>query len=48
MEAVILHCLAKTPEQRFHDVESLDRALAACLMANGVERDGKAQQEGQP
>jgi serine/threonine-protein kinase len=31
LEAVILRCLAKVPEKRFHDVESLDRALGACL-----------------
>jgi hypothetical protein len=30
LEAVVLRCLAKNPEQRFHDVASLDLALAAC------------------
>ena len=42
LEAVILRCLAKEPEKRFLDVESLDRALAACLMGIGVECDGRA------
>ncbi|MFL5243491.1 MAG: serine/threonine-protein kinase [Gemmataceae bacterium] len=34
LEAVILRCLAKKPEDRFQDVESLERALAACSVAN--------------
>src|SRR5262249_8821212 len=42
LEAVILRCLAKEPAKRFLDVESLDRALAACLMGLGVECDGQA------
>jgi serine/threonine-protein kinase len=42
LEAVILRCLAKDPEKRFLDVESLDRALAACLMDIGLECDGQA------
>ena len=42
LEAVILRCLAKEPEKRFPDVESLDRALACCLMGIGVEYDGQA------
>src|SRR5262245_7613443 len=41
LEAVILRCLAKEPAKRFLDVESLDRALAACLMGLGVECDGQ-------
>jgi eukaryotic-like serine/threonine-protein kinase len=35
LEAVVLRCLAKEPEERFPDVKSLDRALAASLM--GIE-----------
>jgi serine/threonine-protein kinase len=34
LEAVVLRCLAKAPEGRFPDVDSLDRALAAC--GNGI------------
>jgi serine/threonine-protein kinase len=30
LEAVVLRCLAKKPEERFPDVRALDRALAAC------------------
>jgi serine/threonine-protein kinase len=42
LEAVILRCLAKEPDKRFLNVESLDRALAACPMGIGVECDGQA------
>jgi serine/threonine-protein kinase len=31
LEAVVLRCLAKKPEERFATVEDLDRALAAAL-----------------
>jgi serine/threonine-protein kinase len=43
LEAVVLRCLAKNPEARFPDAESLDAALAACQMI-GVEvgGDGRA------
>src|SRR5262245_2871572 len=41
LEAVVLRCLAKEPNARFLDVESLDRALAACLMGLGGECDGQ-------
>jgi serine/threonine-protein kinase len=33
LEAVVLRCLAKDPKDRFPDVKSLDRALAASLMS---------------
>jgi serine/threonine-protein kinase len=33
VEAVILRCLSKKPEDRFPDVRSLDQALAACGVA---------------
>ena len=39
LEAVVIRCLAKKPEGRFPDVESLDRALVACVMGIGVEAD---------
>ena len=31
LEAVVLRCLSKAPEDRFEDVEALDRALAECV-----------------
>jgi serine/threonine-protein kinase len=34
LEQVILRCLAKSPADRFPDVEALDRALAACTSAS--------------
>src|SRR5262249_26688898 len=34
LEQVILRCLAKSPEDRFQDVESLEQALAECAAAN--------------
>jgi len=37
LEAVVLRCLAKNPEQRFPDVVGLDVALVACGMDIGVE-----------
>src|SRR5262249_55754087 len=33
LEQVILRCLAKSPEDRFHDVDSLEQALAGCAAA---------------
>ena len=33
LETVIIRCLAKLPANRFQDVESLDKALAACESA---------------
>jgi serine/threonine-protein kinase len=43
LEAVVLRCLAKEPEKRFSNVESLDRALADCLkgVAAECENNGK-------
>jgi serine/threonine-protein kinase len=35
LETVILRCLAKRPEDRFQDVDSLERALADCDSAGG-------------
>jgi hypothetical protein len=32
LDAIVLRCLAKDPQERFPDVESLDGALAACRM----------------
>jgi serine/threonine-protein kinase len=34
LERVILRCLAKNPEDRFQDVESLEQALAECAAAD--------------
>jgi serine/threonine-protein kinase len=34
LEQVILRCLAKSPEDRFQDVDSLEQALAECAAAN--------------
>jgi serine/threonine-protein kinase len=34
LEQVILRCLAKSPEDRFQDVDSLEQALAECIAAN--------------
>src|SRR5262249_50636722 len=34
LEAVILRCLAKRPEDRFQDIESLEQAFAACALAD--------------
>jgi hypothetical protein len=31
---VILRCLAKSPEERFQDVDSLEQALAECAVAD--------------
>lgn len=33
LDAVVLRCLAKDPEQRYADISSLERALAACADA---------------
>ena len=33
LEEVVLHCLAKKPQDRFPDVKALGRALAACSSA---------------
>jgi serine/threonine-protein kinase len=42
LDAVVLRCLAKKPEGRFPNVESLDGALAACQKAGVVaETDGR-------
>jgi serine/threonine-protein kinase len=35
LEQVILRCLAKDPDQRYQDVDSLDQALADCTAAQG-------------
>jgi serine/threonine-protein kinase len=42
LEAVVLRCLDKEPQKRFPDVESLDRALAACLMGIGVDGEARS------
>ncbi|HKA53888.1 MAG TPA: serine/threonine-protein kinase [Candidatus Binatia bacterium] len=42
LEAVVLRCLAKDPERRFPDVDSLDLALAGCGMEMEAECDGQA------
>jgi eukaryotic-like serine/threonine-protein kinase len=34
LEQVILRCLAKSPQDRFQDVESLEQALAKCAVAD--------------
>jgi serine/threonine-protein kinase len=34
LERVILRCLAKRPEGRFQDADSLEQALADCAAAN--------------
>src|SRR5262249_28260789 len=34
LEGVILRCLAKKPDDRFQDVDSLEQALAECTAAN--------------
>jgi serine/threonine-protein kinase len=34
LERVILRCLAKRPEDRFQDIDSLEQALAQCMAAN--------------
>jgi eukaryotic-like serine/threonine-protein kinase len=34
LERVILRCLAKRPEDRFQDIDSLEQALAQCTAAN--------------
>lgn len=39
LEAVVLRCLAKKPEERFPDVESLDPALTASLIGSAAECD---------
>jgi serine/threonine-protein kinase len=35
LERVVLRCLAKSPDDRFQDVTSLEQALAACTCADG-------------
>ena len=41
LEQVLLRCLAKDPDQRYQDIESLDRARASCACA-GQWSDEKA------
>jgi len=43
LEAVVLRCLAKKPDDRFPDARSLASDLAACACANDWD-DGKAEQ----
>lgn len=35
LEAVVLRCLAKDPDDRFRDARSLEQALAACRASSG-------------
>ena len=35
LEAIVLRCLAKKPDERFSDVQELDRALAAAVPSGG-------------
>ena len=42
LELVIIRCLAKLPANRFQDVESLDKALAACECAGKWTEDQAA------
>jgi serine/threonine-protein kinase len=39
LEEIILTCLRKNPDERFANVESLDRALAACEAAGQWDKD---------
>jgi serine/threonine-protein kinase len=43
LQDVILRCLNKDPDQRFQDVDSLDRALADCACADQWDRDRAAE-----
>ena len=43
LQEVILRCLQKDAEQRFQDVDSLDRALADCACADQWDRDRAAE-----
>jgi serine/threonine-protein kinase len=42
LEAVVLRCLAKDPAERFVDAQSLDEALARCVMPAWTEADAAA------
>jgi eukaryotic-like serine/threonine-protein kinase len=39
LEAIVMRCLAKQPQDRFPDVEQLDAALAACQSAGDWTQD---------
>jgi eukaryotic-like serine/threonine-protein kinase len=39
LDAIVLRCLEKDREQRFRDVEELDRALSGCACAGGWTED---------
>ncbi len=43
LERVVLRCLAKRPEDRFQDAESVERALAACVAADRWSQSQAAQ-----
>ncbi len=43
LEGVILRCLAKRPEDRFQDADSLEQALSECAAADGWTRSQAAQ-----
>ena len=42
LEAVILRCLKKKPEERFADADSLEKALARCVDADEWTEDAAA------
>jgi serine/threonine-protein kinase len=43
LQEVILRCLNKAPDQRFQDVDSLERALAECACTDQWDRDRAAE-----
>jgi serine/threonine-protein kinase len=43
LQEIVLRCLNKDPDNRFQDVDSLDRALADCACADQWDRDRAAE-----